>query len=182
MELTPATSAPASSHAFRPKAVHSEIGAKLLTDLGANFHVFSEQALILQGNYRILIPPCGGSNPPTPATQSSLRVAISGCARTADIPGGSGVRPTLWPAIAWSSALDRSRFRRGSLLATFLFPFGVPETGPISVTSQSSAWHRRTRQPAGLAPAQSASAGERHRQWRLARSVRLAGFGVSGID
>ena len=29
---------------------HSEIAAKLLTDLGANFHVFSEQALILQGN------------------------------------------------------------------------------------------------------------------------------------
>jgi hypothetical protein len=89
-----------------------------------------------------------GSNPICPATQSSLRVAISGCARTADIPAGSGVRPTLWPAIAWSSALDRSRFRRGSLLAIFLFPFGVPETGPISVTSQSSAWRRRTRQPA----------------------------------
>jgi hypothetical protein len=62
--------------------------------------------------------------------------------------GGFGVRPTLWPAIAWSSALDRSRFRRGSLPAIFLFPFGVLETGPISVTSQSSAWHRRTRQPA----------------------------------
>jgi hypothetical protein len=31
-------------------AGHSEIAAKLLTDLGANFHVFSEQALILQGN------------------------------------------------------------------------------------------------------------------------------------
>jgi hypothetical protein len=29
---------------------HSEIAAKLLTDLEANFHVFSEQALILQGN------------------------------------------------------------------------------------------------------------------------------------
>jgi hypothetical protein len=50
MELTPATSAPALSHAFRRKAVHSEIAVKLLTDLGANFHVFSEQALILQGN------------------------------------------------------------------------------------------------------------------------------------
>ena len=50
MELTPATSAPALSHAFRRKAVHSEIGPKLLTDRGANFHVFSEQALILQGN------------------------------------------------------------------------------------------------------------------------------------
>jgi hypothetical protein len=31
-------------------AGHSEIAAKLLTDLGADFHVFSEQALILQGN------------------------------------------------------------------------------------------------------------------------------------
>jgi hypothetical protein len=31
-------------------ACHSEIAAKLLTDPGANFHVFSEQALILQGN------------------------------------------------------------------------------------------------------------------------------------
>jgi hypothetical protein len=31
-------------------AGHSEIAAKLLTDLGANFPVFSEQALILQGN------------------------------------------------------------------------------------------------------------------------------------
>jgi hypothetical protein len=31
-------------------AGHSEIAAKLLADLGANFHVFSEQALILQGN------------------------------------------------------------------------------------------------------------------------------------
>jgi hypothetical protein len=31
-------------------AGHSEIAAKLLKDLGANFHVFSEQALILQGN------------------------------------------------------------------------------------------------------------------------------------
>jgi acyl-CoA synthetase (AMP-forming)/AMP-acid ligase II len=55
-----------------------------------------------------------------------------------------GVRPTLWPAIAWSSALDRSRFRRGSLLAIFSFPFGVPETGPISVTSQSSSCPRKS--------------------------------------
>jgi len=50
------------------KGVHSEIGLKLLTDLGADFYVFSEQALILQGNLSDLIPPCGGSNPPAPAT------------------------------------------------------------------------------------------------------------------
>jgi hypothetical protein len=31
-------------------AGRSEIAAKLLTNLGANFHAFSEQALILQGN------------------------------------------------------------------------------------------------------------------------------------
>jgi hypothetical protein len=36
----------------------------------------------------ILIPPCGGSNPPAPARQSGLRGIISGLARTADIPAG----------------------------------------------------------------------------------------------
>jgi hypothetical protein len=67
-------------------AGHSEIAAKLLTDLGADFHVFSEQALILQGNLsdfdsaiRTLLPlingradrfkgiPPGHERPPAPA-------------------------------------------------------------------------------------------------------------------
>ena len=35
---------------------------------------------------RILIPPYGGSNPPTPASQCGLCGVISRCGRTADIP------------------------------------------------------------------------------------------------
>jgi hypothetical protein len=34
-------------HRGQRSAGHSEIAAKLLTDLAANFHVFSEEALIL---------------------------------------------------------------------------------------------------------------------------------------
>jgi hypothetical protein len=37
---------------------------------------------------RILIPPCGGSNPPAPASQSCLWGFISPLARTADISAG----------------------------------------------------------------------------------------------
>ena len=37
---------------------------------------------------RILIPPFGGSNPPTPASQCGLCGVISRCGRTADIPEG----------------------------------------------------------------------------------------------
>src|SRR6266481_1052409 len=42
--------------------------------------------LHIKGLLRILIPPCGGSNPPAPATQSGLCIVSSGCGRTADIP------------------------------------------------------------------------------------------------
>ena len=37
---------------------------------------------------RILTPPCGGSNPPAPATQSGLWADFSRLARTADISAG----------------------------------------------------------------------------------------------
>jgi len=44
--------------------------------------------LEIKETLRILIPPCGGSNPPTPATQSGLRGLAPLCIESFDISVG----------------------------------------------------------------------------------------------
>jgi hypothetical protein len=96
---------------------------------------------------RILIPPCGGSNPPTPARQCSLSYSISGGAGTADIPAGYAGAPESLAGKFRTFGSGLAALRRQSLLTIFQFPFrhtrdrfdSEGETGLRS-------WSRRGRQ------------------------------------
>jgi hypothetical protein len=72
---------------------------------------------------RILIPPCGGSNPPAPARQSGLRGFISPLGRIADIPVGyAGRSQSLVGNFPYFGPCGAG-FGRRSLVAIFQFPF-----------------------------------------------------------
>src|ERR1700732_4411940 len=72
---------------------------------------------------RILIPPCGGSNPPAPARQSGLRGDISRCVRTRDISAGEAGTPQSLIALFWYFGPCLAGSGGRSLGAIFQFPF-----------------------------------------------------------